>query len=155
MRIAYQVVSVLFLCLWKVPFRAEVMLVQNPPSIPTLALAQLLVWLEGTRLIIDWHNTGYSILSMRVGPTSLLVRLARWCEATFGRRAYAHLFVTRALKDFLVEEWKLRSVVISPRVLLMKVSGRRVVLHDRPPSHFRKTEASEQHEVRRTSPADR
>jgi len=77
-RILYQVYSVLYLCLLRVPFRTELLLVQNPPSIPTLALARLVAYQSGTNLIIDWHNTGYSILGMRVGPNSLLIRLARW-----------------------------------------------------------------------------
>lgn len=77
-RIAYQIVSVLYLCLWRRPYHSEILLVQNPPSIPTLALAQLVSYISGAKLIIDWHNTGYSILAMRVGPKSPLVRVAEW-----------------------------------------------------------------------------
>jgi beta-1,4-mannosyltransferase len=29
-------------------------------------------------------------------------------EAKFGQNAYGHLFVTYALRDFLVKEWKLK-----------------------------------------------
>lgn len=29
-------------------------------------------------------------------------------EAYFGRSAYAHLFVTRAMRDFLAKEWNLQ-----------------------------------------------
>jgi hypothetical protein len=29
-------------------------------------------------------------------------------EATFGYQAYAHLFVTQAMRDFLVKEWDLQ-----------------------------------------------
>ena len=32
-------------------------------------------------------------------------------ERTFGRSAYAHLFVTRAMQDHLVTEWGLMCVV--------------------------------------------
>lgn len=32
-------------------------------------------------------------------------------EATFGRSAYAHLFVTKAMQDYLVREWGLMCVV--------------------------------------------
>jgi len=32
-------------------------------------------------------------------------------EGTFGRSAYAHLFVTRAMQDYLVSEWRLMCVV--------------------------------------------
>ena len=32
-------------------------------------------------------------------------------EATFGRSAYAHLFVSRAMQDHLMSEWGLMCVV--------------------------------------------
>ena len=78
LRIVYQVWSVLKITMWTLPVRAEILLVQNPPSIPTLALAQAIAWMTGAKLIIDWHNTGYSILAMRVGEKSPLCRLAKW-----------------------------------------------------------------------------
>lgn len=48
---------------------------QNPPSIPTLVLVQIAAWLRGSKVIIDWHNTGYSILGMKLGPNHPLVKL--------------------------------------------------------------------------------
>ncbi|WVQ85948.1 hypothetical protein IAT38_008116 [Cryptococcus sp. DSM 104549] len=132
-RVLYQVVSVLYICIWKIPCHTEVMLVQNPPSIPTLALAQFVSLVAGTKLIIDWHNTGYSILGMRVGDKSPLVKVAKWFESTFGQNAYAHLFVTRALQEYLVRDWDLK--------------GRVTVLHDRPPPSFHPTAPLAQHEL--------
>ena len=75
-RIFVQIWSVLRITLWEIPFHTEVLMVQNPPSIPTLALAQLLSWIMGSKLVIDWHNTGCSILALRVGNESPLVNLA-------------------------------------------------------------------------------
>ena len=37
-------------------------------------------------------------------------------EAYFGRAAYAHLFVTQAMHDFLVKEWKLQ---YEPHIILL------------------------------------
>jgi hypothetical protein len=34
-------------------------------------------------------------------------------EATFGQSAYAHLFVTNAMHDYLVKEWDLQCVYFS------------------------------------------
>lgn len=58
---------------------------KNPPSIPTLALVQLIGRMRGSKIIIDWHNLGYSILGMRLGDTHTLVKVAKW-YVTFGRR---------------------------------------------------------------------
>ena len=77
-RIVWQVASVLKIILWDVEEHAEVMIVQNPPSIPTLMLAKTVAWFSETKIIIDWHNTGYSILAMRVGESSPLCKIAKW-----------------------------------------------------------------------------
>ncbi|WWC90894.1 uncharacterized protein L201_005831 [Kwoniella dendrophila CBS 6074] len=132
-RIIYQIYSIIYLIIWETPINTEYLIVQNPPSIPTLAIAQFIGMNTGSKLIIDWHNTGYSILAMRLGIKSPIVKLARWIEKYFGQSAYAHLFVTEALREYLVKEWKLE--------------GRKVVLHDRPPSHFKPTSPRDQHEL--------
>ncbi|KAF8499108.1 beta-1,4-mannosyltransferase [Russula emetica] len=133
LKIAQQVLSILYALLWRIPRPPEFILVQNPPSIPTLALVWLVGKLRGSKVIIDWHNLGYSILALNLGSDHIFVRLAKMFEAYFGRAAYAHLFVTQAMHDFLVKEWKLQ--------------GLKAVLHDRPPAHFRPATAIETHEL--------
>jgi len=81
--------------------RPDVVLVQNPPAIPTLLLAPLVRWARGAKLLIDWHNFGYSMLGLTVGQNHPLVRAARWYEGALGRFADAHLCVSRAMKDAL------------------------------------------------------
>ena len=39
-------------------------------------------------------------------------------ESYFGRSAYAHLFVTNAMRDRLVKDWDLQWVVLSPHPYL-------------------------------------
>ncbi|GJN92554.1 hypothetical protein Rhopal_005584-T1 [Rhodotorula paludigena] len=51
------------------PAAPAYLFVQNPPAIPTLAIVKLAALLRGSRVIIDWHNTGYSVLALRLGPT--------------------------------------------------------------------------------------
>ncbi|KAG8969263.1 mannosyltransferase [Tulasnella sp. 425] len=131
-KVAVQVLSLLY-ALIVVGRPPEFILVQNPPSIPTLALVQLASWLRGSKLIIDWHNLGYSILALKLGRRHLLVRVAKWFERTFGRNAYAHLFVTNAMKERLVKDWDLQ--------------GLKIVLHDRPPARFHHASATEAHEL--------
>ena len=81
---------------------------------------QLVCLLIGSRLVIDWHNTGASILALRLGERHIAVRLAAWyarvgeahseivrLERTFGARAHAHLFVTDAMRHELSETWQM------------------------------------------------
>ena len=98
--------------------RSGWMLVQNPPSIPTLAIAVLGCRMWSTRLIVDWHNFGYSILSLKLGSRHPLVMMSKWFEIIIGRYAYAHLAVTDAMGMVLKRECNLNSMVLT--------------LHDRP-----------------------
>ncbi|KAJ6569579.1 mannosyltransferase [Mycena capillaripes] len=126
----------IFIELFTIPNPPEFILVQNPPSIPTLAIVWIVGRIRGSKVIIDWHNLGYSILAMRFPKQHErhpLVRLAKWFEGTFGRTAYAHLFVTKAMRDFLVNEWDLQ--------------GLKVILHDRPPRRFHKSTEQEIHDL--------
>ena len=50
---------------------------KNPPTIPTLAVAWLVARIRGSRVIIDWHNLGYTILAMRLGDKSRIVSWAK------------------------------------------------------------------------------
>lgn len=111
----------------------EIILVQTPPALPTLLVVQLVAALLGSRIVIDWHNLGYTILGLRLGQNSLLVKLAALLERLGGKYAFAHLFVTRAMRDYLRDQWHLR--------------GYTEVLYDRPPSHFHRANVEETHRL--------
>lgn len=118
----------------RLPIIPQFILVQNPPSLPTLLIVKLVATLCGSRVIIDWHNLGYSILALKFNSEDHpFVRVAKAFERTFGRTAYAHLFVTYAMRDALTRDWDLR--------------GAKVVLHDRPPPHFHRLLPVEAHEL--------
>ncbi|KAK2861094.1 hypothetical protein FQN49_004548 [Arthroderma sp. PD_2] len=95
---------------------------QNPPAAPTLAIAQLACRLRDTRLIIDWHNFGYSILALKLGATHPMVRLMAWHEHAFSHFATAHFCVSNAMARVLREQVKIKNALL--------------VLHDRPPTIF-------------------
>ncbi|KIK97891.1 glycosyltransferase family 33 protein [Paxillus rubicundulus Ve08.2h10] len=132
-KIVHQVISILYTLLFAIHDPPEFIMVQNPPSVPTLALVWMVGHVRGSKIIIDWHNLGYSILALKLGKSHPIVNIAKRFETTFGRSAYAHLFVTNAMQDHLVAEWGLL--------------GKKVVLHDRPPSHFHRCSPSEVHEL--------
>ncbi|ORX94756.1 beta-1,4-mannosyltransferas-like protein [Clohesyomyces aquaticus] len=96
-------------------------LVQNPPSIPTLAIAALVCWFRQTELVIDWHNFGYSILAMKLGARHPLVRISALYENVCARLASGHFTVTHAMA----------------RVLKRKYRVTAHTLHDRPAALFR------------------
>ncbi|KAG9034313.1 mannosyltransferase [Tulasnella sp. UAMH 9824] len=73
-KVAVQLLSLLY-ALIVVGRPPEFILVQNPPSIPTLVVVQLASWLRGSKLIIDWHNLGYSILALKLGKEHFLLFL--------------------------------------------------------------------------------
>ena len=93
----------------------DVVLVQSPPAIPTLAVALVAARLHGARLVIDWHNFGFAMLAVRLGEGHAAVRLAAWCEGMCGRRADAHLCVSRALQRALAERWGVAAAVLYDR----------------------------------------
>lgn len=96
---------------------------QNPPSIPTLLIAQIICFLRNTRLVIDWHNFGYSILALRLGKSHPLVRISQYYEHTLARFATAHFSVTNAMGRVLRDEYAITTPILP--------------LHDRPRPDFR------------------
>ena len=88
--------------------RPDILLTQNPPAFPTLAVAPAVARARGTRWIIDWHNFGADMLALRLGPRHVAVRVARALESTLGRGAWGHLCVSAAMRDVLDRDWGIR-----------------------------------------------
>eukprot|EP01116_Phalansterium_solitarium_P025617 TRINITY_DN9884_c0_g1_i3.p1 TRINITY_DN9884_c0_g1~~TRINITY_DN9884_c0_g1_i3.p1 ORF type:complete len:498 (+),score=55.80 TRINITY_DN9884_c0_g1_i3:103-1494(+) len=133
LRVLWQTVALLLTLMFGTP-APDVLLVQNPPAVPSLPLAWAVARLRGARLVIDWHNFGYSLLALnRGGDHNWLVRAYRSCETFFGRRADAHLCVTQGMQNELAsDDWRIRQAS---------------VLYDKPPRHFRSTSLEERHEL--------
>jgi beta-1,4-mannosyltransferase len=113
--------------------RPDLLLVQTPPALPTLIVAWIVARLRRARLILDWHNLGYTILALRLGRRHFAVRLARWIERLAGRRADAHLCVSRGFARFLADRFSIKSVR---------------VLYDRPASPFVPLDRGERERLR-------
>ena len=104
---------------------------QNPPSVPALAVCHfycnILHWLKRPKLVVDWHNYGYTILSMALGSGHFLVRMSKRIEAFFGPRASAAFCVSKAMKKNLEDG---RGWIGLPEDSV-------TVLYDRPAPEFR------------------
>lgn len=85
-------------------------------------MASVACFLRQTRLVIDWHNFGYSILALKLGNAHPLVKLSIWYEKVFCKTATAHLCVTDAMASVLQKDFQLPAPVLP--------------LHDRPAQHF-------------------
>ncbi|KAK9762138.1 mannosyltransferase [Basidiobolus ranarum] len=129
-KVLFQIIQLFWILLFTIS-RPNYIFLQNPPAIPTLFLAQCVALLRGAKLIIDWHNFGYTILALNLGMASFVVKFAKWYEKVFGRKAYAHLCVTKAMAKELQENWDIK--------------GNTVTLYDRPPTHFRRLSVEEIH----------
>ncbi len=92
--------------------RPDVVLVQNPPGIPTLGLAWMAARARGARLVIDWHNPTSAMLAIRLGQRHWAVRAASAYEGACGRLADGNLFVSSAMKEALERRWSLTGVVV-------------------------------------------
>ncbi|KAL2121021.1 hypothetical protein VTJ04DRAFT_5048 [Mycothermus thermophilus] len=124
---------------------ATYLLVQNPPSIPTLAIGILISRLRNTKLIIDWHNYGWTILSSVRGASHPLVKVSKFYEARLGRHADMHLTVTHAMAR------QLRRAPYS-----IPSTQKILVLHDRPAAIFQPitTRSARVAALRRVLPAE-
>jgi beta-1,4-mannosyltransferase len=103
---------------------ARWLLVQNPPSIPTLFIAFIVCFLRNIHLIIDWHNYGWTILAGTRGPQHPFVKISKFYEARLGSWVPTASFtVTDAMAKQLREKpYNVKSPIFT--------------LHDRPAAIF-------------------
>jgi beta-1,4-mannosyltransferase len=113
--------------------RPDLVLVQNPPAFPTLAVSWFALRRRGVRFVIDWHNLGYTLLQLRLGRWHPAVRLARWYERRDARVVDANLCVSRGLAAFLESRFGVTQAQ---------------VLYDRPASAFAPIDRAERERFR-------
>ncbi|XP_008051862.1 chitobiosyldiphosphodolichol beta-mannosyltransferase [Carlito syrichta] len=128
-KVVFQAVHLLWKLMWTEP--AAFIFLQNPPGLPAIAVCWCVGCLCGSKLVIDWHNYGYSIMGLVHGPSHPFVLLAKWYERLFGRLSHLNLCVTNAMREDLAENWHIRAVTV----------------YDRPASFFKETPLALQHEL--------
>lgn len=109
----------------------EVYVVQNPPSIPTLHVMQVVNWLKQRHLVIDWHNYGASVVAHRLGQGSIFTKVVALYERAWGYKATIHVTVSRVMARELLYKYEKR--------------GKVTTLYDRAPEHFRQLTVDEVH----------
>lgn len=83
-------------------------LVQNPPSIPSLAVSYIFAQITDSKFIIDWHNYGYSIMELQKA-NFILVKIAKIYEKLLSRLSDGNFTVTSAMKKD-IEKWGSQNV---------------------------------------------
>ncbi|XP_048408712.1 chitobiosyldiphosphodolichol beta-mannosyltransferase [Stegostoma tigrinum] len=107
------------------------MLLQNPPGLPAIAAVWAVCLLRGSKFIIDWHNYGYTIMSLTHGYHHPIVLIAKWYEHFFGKLSNSNLCVTEAMKEDLRVNWNIKATT----------------LYDCPSPIFRETPLELQHKL--------
>lgn len=133
----------------------DVVLVQNPPALPTLLVAYLYCRIQGflmiygygrkrPGLLIDWHNLGYSMFEQAGGggSGSMIAKVAKIYETAVAPLADAHLTVTHAMKHLLE-----RDILVATTKLFTSPPPMIQVVADCPPRMFQPRSLEEQHAI--------
>ncbi|CAL8102310.1 unnamed protein product [Calicophoron daubneyi] len=120
--------------------RSRVILLQNPPAVPTFVVAWLFIRLTRKELIVDWHNYGFTLVELSTSRGSLLSRIYRLLEVNFASKFLSsstltsprviHLCVSRALQQDMLS----RGIEAT-------------VFYDRAPDEFQCTSAEAAHSL--------
>jgi beta-1,4-mannosyltransferase len=79
----------------KVP---DMILIQNPPSIPTLFIILFYSFFTRSKVIIDFHNFGWTILALNMGENSFIVKVARFIEINLSKFCDYSFCVSKNMK---------------------------------------------------------
>ncbi|NWI63217.1 ALG1 mannosyltransferase, partial [Todus mexicanus] len=115
----------------KIEQPSYILLQQNPPGLPAIAVAWVACLFWRSKLIIDWHNYGYTVMSLSHGRNHPLVQIAKWYEKLFGRLSDYNLCVTNAMREDLRVNCNIKAVT----------------LYDKPASYFKETPLELQHRL--------
>ncbi|TGJ79932.1 hypothetical protein E0Z10_g8843 [Xylaria hypoxylon] len=134
LKVLWQVCTLLYVLGYQAP-ASTWLLVQNPPSIPTLAISFVMSILRNTQLMIDWHNYGWTILAGTKGPSHPFVALSKAYEIALANTApSANITVSHAMRHEL-------------RGPPYNIQSPIVTLHDRPASIFQPLSSESEREA--------
>ncbi|KAK2592422.1 mannosyltransferase [Conoideocrella luteorostrata] len=122
-KVIQQCWTLFYTMMWATP-AAQWIIIQNPPSIPTFHIALFVSLIRGSKVVIDWHNYGHTILAQK-SLYAIFVPFYKWYEIMLGKfLGNANLAVTDAMaRDLRGRRFNLKNPVYT--------------LHDRPAKLFR------------------
>ena len=88
----------------------QLVIVQNPPSLPVLSFLFLFKLIKRkAKVIIDVHNYGYTL--MYKTKSKKMLQFCKWYEQYFVRKVADHaLTVSENMKRDIIENWKVKRV---------------------------------------------
>ncbi|HVY91382.1 MAG TPA: glycosyltransferase, partial [Bryobacteraceae bacterium] len=95
--------------------RPKTILVQNPPAFPTFSAGRIAARITGARLIVDWHNYGFSMLALQT--RGKVIAWAERYEGRMARHAAAHFCVSRAMREDLKRRFGIEAQTVYDRPL--------------------------------------
>ena len=113
LRIILQTLQLLLLLVFRLK-ELKFVLVQNPPSIPVLSTVWMAARLRRFKMIVDFHNYGYTILKMGV-KNKFIVAVAQKYEQFFGRRCDHSFCVSDNMRENLSREWGIEAIPLYDR----------------------------------------
>ncbi|CAD5216258.1 unnamed protein product [Bursaphelenchus okinawaensis] len=115
--------AMIFKCRWN----TSLILLQNPPGIPTMLICYVVAILKRAALATDWHNYTHSILAQNFSSKSggslkqrlqdCFVNFAHKWEGFFGRHSDISVCVSNTMRKDLKKRWGINALT----------------LHDKPP----------------------
>lgn len=114
MKTVFDSLQLLFTLLFTSGTASDVIMIQTPPAVPTMAVCVLARFITGAKLIFDFHNITYMHLGSKldVGKTtpSLLVRIVQVYEKFFAKFANHSICVTQSMKSYLESDFGISPV---------------------------------------------
>ncbi|KAI6176750.1 Chitobiosyldiphosphodolichol beta-mannosyltransferase [Aphelenchoides bicaudatus] len=138
LKLVFMLVTLLWTLIFCTSFKISILLLQNPPGIPSMLICFLISRLKGASLVVDWHNYSYSMIQQsfskkQVGSFSkICTDIAYSLEGFSGRLADHNICVSNTMREDLKDRWEIEAIT----------------LHDKPPLwNFVKTNCKDRHEL--------
>lgn len=102
----WQALNLLFLL--AIARKPHVLIVQNPPAIPSLIICWIFCWIIRAKFIIDWHNYAHTIMALNLSKNHKLVKITQKVERFIGQKSNYNFCVTNAMKDDLNKKYNIQ-----------------------------------------------
>jgi beta-1,4-mannosyltransferase len=110
----------------------DLIIIQNPPCLPALVAAVLVSLWNKSRIMLDWHNLGFTMFQERLGDKHVLVRVARLLEHGLASTcATSHICVSNTMKVWLQTHFQVSASVLYDRPPRGRFSAAPLGLADR------------------------